>query len=107
MESERCIEEGAFIEADHDYSELMDASMIEFLQENGENDRKEMYLYLCRMIHIFKRTYELAEIEDLHQDSSKTQHNDPSTEQTAEQAAESPEDGASAAEESPAGRGAS
>ena len=107
MEGDRFIEEAAFIEADHDYSDLMDDKMINFLQENGENDRKAMYRYLCRMIHIFKRTYELAKIEDLHQSSSETQHNDPSTEQTAERAAESPEDGGSAAEESPAGREAS
>ena len=58
MEADKFIERMAFIEVDYDYSTIAKDCLMEFLQDKGHNDRKEMYDYLKIIHNIFLKSKE-------------------------------------------------
>ena len=96
MEGDNFIERMAFIETDYDYSVIAKDCLMEFLQEKGQNDRKEMYDYLKIMHNIFQKHSEHAHMLEIHDEASKTQPNDIDAPDAAKNSAHSPmkEDGA-------------
>ena len=80
---------------------------MEFLQEKGQNDRKEMYDYLKLMHNIFQKHTEHVNMLELHDEASKTQLNDTGAQDTEKSTAHSPEKEDCANMMLPAGRGTS
>ena len=95
MEADNFIERMAFIEADYDYSIIAKDCLMEFLQDKGQNDRKEMYDYLKIIHNIFLKSKEHAQMLVIHEEASKTQLNDIDAPDAANKTAHSPmkEDG--------------
>ena len=107
MEGDNFIERMAFIEADYDYLVIAKECLMEFLQEKGQNDRKEMYDYLKLMHNIFQKHTEHVNMLELHDEASKTQLNDTGAQDAEKNTAYSPENEDSANMMLTAGRGTS
>ena len=90
MEADNFIERMALIEADYDYSTIAKDCLMEFLQDKGQNDRKEMYDYLKIIHNIFLKNKEHAQMLEIHEEASKTQPNDIDAPDAANKTAHSP-----------------
>ena len=95
MEADNFIERMAFIEADYDYTVIAKDCLMEFLQDKGQNDRKEMYDYLKIIHNIFLKSEEHVRMLGIHEEASKTQPIDIDAPAAANKTANSPmkEDG--------------
>ena len=103
-EDNNFIDDMAFIAADHDYSELMNDPLLNFLQEKGGNNHKDIHEYLRYMYNNFRKQEELINLELMHQNTGKTQRNDRSTKGAPKDSANVSVHGDSARKESSAGR---
>ena len=107
MESNNFLEKMEFIPADHDYTGLMDDEMLEYVREQGGNEKHGMYLFLAEGLKCLKTQCDIMRMESLHEDASKTQLPVAAPDETAKIAEPLPPSGDGGSEARPAGQAAS